>query len=219
MLRVSLAECFADHLVDCLRSLTLDLASVLMHRGALNFGLAERRTAGGATELVLGEGVDIAALDRQLRAALGAAGFKLPERDVGGHEASLSDDWNAARDQRAKETACFRGGMRGLEKGLGTLDACRGPDADPKDVSQTPRGEDDRTGGSEGTPFTAEQIERWQRELMLLFSGHCPSRRPRCAPGCDGWTRARPLGAGLLLLAGALLPLHAMGRRFWRKNR
>ncbi|MGS0648002.1 hypothetical protein ACU81Q_10260 [Komagataeibacter melomenusus] len=125
MCRVSLSERFADHLVDCLRGLTLDLASVLMQHGALNLGLAERRSAGGATELVLGEGADVAALDRQLRAAFGAAGFELPERDGGEHEASPSDDWDAARDRRAEETECFRTTVRGLEKGLGTLDACQ----------------------------------------------------------------------------------------------
>ena len=107
MLRVSLSERFADHLVDCLRGLTLDLASVLMQRGALNLGLAERRAAGGATELVLGEGADIAALDRQLRAALGAAGFELPERDGGRHKDFPSSDWEEARHQ-------VRSGSRGF---------------------------------------------------------------------------------------------------------
>lgn len=126
MFRVSLSERFADHLVDCLRGLTLDLASVLMQRGALNLGLAERRAAGGATELVLGEGADIAVLDRQLRAALGAAGFELPERDGGRHEASPSDDWDKARDQRAEEMNCFRTIMSGVEAGLRTLETCPG---------------------------------------------------------------------------------------------
>ncbi|WP_291365082.1 hypothetical protein [Acetobacter sp. UBA5411] len=111
MLHVSLSECFADHLVDCLRGLTLDLASVLMQRGALNFGLAERRAAGGATELILGEGADIAALDRQLRAALGAAGFELPERDGGGHEVSPSDDWDEARRNNVTLPPEFIDGM------------------------------------------------------------------------------------------------------------
>lgn len=79
-------------------------------------------------------------------------------------------------------------------------------------------GQSGETGWSGGTPFTAEQIERSQREFMLLFSGYCPSRHPRCVPGRGGWTKAHSLGVGLLLLAGALLLLHAMGRHFWRKS-
>lgn len=117
MFHVSLSERFADHLVDCLRGLTLDLASVLMQRGALNFGLAERRAAGGATELVLGEGVNIAALDRQLRAALGVAGFKLPERYGGTHEGSPSSDWDEVRRQRETETVVFSGNREGVTGG------------------------------------------------------------------------------------------------------
>ncbi|WP_308721043.1 hypothetical protein [Komagataeibacter xylinus] len=48
-----------------------------------------------------------------------------PARDDGMHGQSPSSDWDEARDQRARENDSFRALIRGVENGLGTLDACQ----------------------------------------------------------------------------------------------
>lgn len=72
-------ECFSKQVLDMLSGLLLDLSGVIS-REALH-GLSPRldKTVGGADNLVVSFGFDPIPLDQQLRAALRAGGFDIPD--------------------------------------------------------------------------------------------------------------------------------------------